>query len=132
MLSFPQTLAQYETRSFTVVLDTTVPTQFAGQFQITSTDIDQSPFTVSIRGSAFTTSPPEIDVNYGLLRVASTFSTVDFGNPGSGQSPVRTLTVTNRGAGPLLLSSIVVPSDFSMLSPAFPQTLATLDSTFEV
>ena len=124
-------LNQWETTTFTLRLDASISAQFSGGFSLKSTDRDQSPFYVSVRGATYGINLAEIDVLFYERSLVSGSSFIDFGNPGHGDTPTRTMTIVNRGSGPLLISAINVPSDFSLASPSS-GSMPTLGDTFLV
>ena len=85
--------------------------------RVTSSDPDEPVFYVPVRGNG---GPRDIDVYPTSL---------DFGKVGEGDSSDRIFLIRNTGTAPLTVSGILIDgSDFSLLSPAFPQTLTQNES----
>lgn len=124
--------------TFTVRLDTVTVGTKSGQITFATNDGDENPFHFTITG-VVGDADAEIAVFGNSLSIVSGDGTpsladhTDFGDVSRGaMGPVRTFTVRNQGISPLLLGTLTVPADFTLLD-GLPASLAAgaLD-TFQV
>jgi hypothetical protein len=106
-----------ESDGFTVAVATDLAGQRTGSVSITSSDPDESPFTISLRGNVVITSVnpnAELTVLVDGVPVASGES-IDFGETTlGGISPGRDVTLRNDGSGGITLSEPILPSGFTL------------------
>jgi hypothetical protein len=126
------TVAPGETASFTIQLDASAGGTFGGTIYVLSNDADEGSFSIVLSGAV---TAPEISVFAGTTEL-TTGGTVDFGTTQTGTPVTQTITVTNVGDAPLVLSLIdpgALPAGFSLVSNLSATTLAPGESaTFTI
>ncbi|MCB2154800.1 choice-of-anchor D domain-containing protein [bacterium] len=124
----PMTIPTGESESFTVDLATSLPGTFEGTLQITSNDVNDSPFELTFTAQVL---DAEIAARYQGNALESGVSLVDLGSHFVGATPVEAeLLIENTGDAPLVISNASVPSGFTLtqlpvdpIAPSHSQTL---------
>ena len=112
---FPQTLSSGQAIDAAIAFQPTSEGPKAATVTIYSDDPDEQIMTVSLNGNGVLIAEADIQLSEGSH---------GFGNVEVGSSADWTLTITNVGAMPLTISSVVSDrNDFTVVSPAFPQIL---------
>lgn len=120
----PPALAAGASLTFTLNVDTTVANTYSGEFTLTNNDSDENPFNFVIQ-AAVTTPAPEIAIADGTTNILDgTTTAIDFGTVLLGQTLSRQFTVTNTGTAALDLTSITLPTGFSLVGASVPGSVA--------
>ena len=119
--AFPQTLPAGDYIDVSIMFSPSLEGSITGQMSIVSDDPDEGDLVVTLRGEGVI---PNLELSA---------TSYDYGGVIIGTSSEWVLTISNGGSGPLTIPSITSNhSDFSVTSPAFPQTVtsgASIDVT---
>lgn len=113
--------------TFVVSLNTAAVGTFSGAVSFANNDADENPFNFNVSGTVSTTTPvtaPEIEVLDGTTVLIDGASTVNFGSTTVGGTLTKTLTIRNLGTANLILSQLVLPNRYSIVSGPSQTTIA--------
>ena len=108
-----QSIASGASASFTLQFNATSPGTSSGTVTIGNNTSTGSPFTFTVTGL---TTSPKIAVQQGTANLANGTGTVDLGSTLVGTPVTQVITVSNSGNIPLTLTSVSVPSGFSIIA----------------
>jgi hypothetical protein len=125
--SLPLNVSPNQSASFTVSLNTSTAGTFNGQMLVSSSDSTHSPLAVNISGTVTAPPAPSMSLSDGSTSIANGGSD-SFGSVIQGTTASKTFTVSNTGTASLTVSSISLPSDYT-LQTSLPLTVAAGGST---
>ena len=108
-----QSIASGSSASFTLQFNATSAGTSSGTVTIGNNASTGSPFTFTVTGL---TKSPKIAVQQGTANLANGTGTVDLGSTLVGTPVTQVITVSNSGNIPLTLTSVSVPSGFSIIA----------------
>ncbi|HVX10570.1 MAG TPA: choice-of-anchor D domain-containing protein [Pirellulales bacterium] len=123
--SLPFSLSPYQGTSLSVSLNTATAGTYSGQMSIQSSDTTHNPFTLNLTGTV-TSSSPAIELQDAGTAISNGGSD-SFGSVTEGASDTRTYTVTDQGSSTLTVSSVSLPSGYS-LQTSLPLSVAAGNS----
>jgi hypothetical protein len=125
--SLPLYVTPYNSSTLSVSLNTSTAGTYNGQMLVQSSDSSHNPFTVNLSGTVTSSGSPAIGLRDGSTTISNGGSD-SFGSVTQGSSDTRTYTVNNQGGGTLTVSSISLPSGYS-LQTSLPLNISSGNST---
>jgi len=124
--ALPDEIAPGETDNLEIQLDANAVGTFGGDLRIANNDADENPYVFTISGTVNPEPEPEIGVSENGSDIPND-GNMNFGSTTIGTSLSKTLIIENTGTAELLLSNLILPDGFSLVT-AFPENIPANDA----